>query len=87
MGFTRSAALEFADHNIRVNAIAPGAIKTPGTAGTSDEVLKQMEQTIPIKRLGTPEDIADAVLFLASDASSYITGQCITVDGGKTLVF
>lgn len=85
LGFTRSAALELAPHGIRVNAIAPGAVETPGTK-VLGEVLKQVEQTIPQKRMGQPEDIANLVVFLASDDSSYITGQLIVADGGLTIV-
>jgi len=84
LGFTRSAALELAQYGIRVNAIAPGAIETPGTK-VLGEVLKQVEQTIPQKRIGQPEDIANLVVFLASDDSSYIIGQLIVVDGGLTI--
>jgi 3-oxoacyl-[acyl-carrier protein] reductase len=85
LGFTRSAALELAPHGIRVNAIAPGAVETPGTK-VLGEVLKQIAQTIPQKRIGKPEDIANLVVFLASDDSSYITGQLIVADGGLTIV-
>lgn len=85
LGFTRAAALELAQYKIRVNAIAPGAIETPGTKVTGDEMLKQLEQMIPLKRIGQPEDIANLVVFLASEDSSYITGQQIVVDGGWTI--
>lgn len=85
LGFTRSTALELAPHKINVNAIAPGAIRTPGTEVTGEETLKQLEQMIPLNRLGEPEDIAKVVAFLASDDSNYITGQMIVVDGGWTI--
>ena len=86
LGFTRAAALELAQYGIRVNAIAPGGIETPGTkVGTTDEALKQFAQAIPLKRMGQPVDIANLVVFLASDDSSYITGQLVVVDGGFTL--
>jgi 3-oxoacyl-[acyl-carrier protein] reductase len=86
LGFTRAAALELAQHGIRVNAIAPGAIQTPGVeAIMDDETQKQFVQTIPMRRMGKPEDIANLVVFLASDESSNITGQCITSDGGYTV--
>ena len=85
LGFTRSAALELAQYRIRVNAIAPGAVETPGTKVVGEEALKQVEQTIPQKRVGQPDDIANLVVFLASDDSSYITGQLIVVDGGFTI--
>jgi NAD(P)-dependent dehydrogenase (short-subunit alcohol dehydrogenase family) len=85
-GFTRALALELAKRDITVNAVAPGAIATPGASGAmSGDALKAMLAGIPAGRQGTPEDIAHAVVFLASDASSYITGQVIVVDGGWTL--
>lgn len=85
LGFTRAAALELAPYGIRVNAIAPGAIETPGTKVVGEEALKQIEQTIPLRRIGQPEDIANLVVFLASGDSSYITGQLIIADGGMTI--
>jgi len=85
-GFTKGAALDLAEHGINVNAIAPGAIETPGATAAmgGKEALQQFAQTIPIKRLGQPIDIANLVVFLASDDSSNITGQCIVSDGGLT---
>lgn len=83
-GFVRSLAIELAPKKINVNAVAPGAINTPGVAA-SEEMKNQIISTIPLKRMGEPEDIANAVLFLASDESSYITGQIIVVDGGWTI--
>jgi 3-oxoacyl-[acyl-carrier protein] reductase len=85
LGFTRAAALELAQHNIRVNAIAPGAVLTPSTQAVGEDVLKQMEQSNPLKKIGKPEDIANLVVFLASEDSSYITGQLIVADGGNTI--
>jgi len=85
LGFTRAAALELAPNGIRVNAIAPGAILTPGTQSVGEDTLKQMEQSNPLKRIGRPEDIANLVVFLASNESSYITGQLIVSDGGNTI--
>ncbi|MGB9853751.1 MAG: SDR family NAD(P)-dependent oxidoreductase [Candidatus Bathyarchaeales archaeon] len=85
LGFTKAAALELAQYGIRVNAIAPGAIETPGTKALGEGLLKQIEQTIPLKRIGQPKDVANLVAFLASDDSSYITGQLIIVDGGLTI--
>ncbi len=82
IGFTKAAALELSQYGIRVNAIAPGGIETPGTKGMIDE---NFINSLPIKRVGIPKDIAKTVLFLASEDSSYITGQCIVVDGGYTL--
>lgn len=82
-GLTRSMALELASKKINVNAIAPGMIETPGVAIELDKKAKQqMILKIPLKRIGKPEDIAKAVLFLVSDKSDYITGQTIIVDGG-----
>jgi 3-oxoacyl-[acyl-carrier protein] reductase len=82
IGFTKSVALELGSRNIRCNAIAPGFIETEMTASLNPEVVKQWREAIPLKRGGTSEDVANAVLFLASDLSSYITGQVIQVDGG-----
>lgn len=83
-GFSRALALELAARKITVNVVAPGAIKTPG-ASSSDEVIARTVAMIPAARMGEPEDIANAVAFLASEKSSYITGQVIVVDGGWTL--
>jgi NAD(P)-dependent dehydrogenase (short-subunit alcohol dehydrogenase family) len=83
---TRALALELAPKKITVNAIAPGYIDTPGTnVSSNEEVRKQTIAMIPLARTGQPEDIANAVLFLASDKTDYITGQIIIVDGGWTL--
>ncbi len=83
-GMIRALALEMAPKQITVNAVAPGAIETPGAA-QPDEMKKQTVSTIPLARMGNPEDIANAVVFLASEKASYITGQTIIVDGGWTL--
>ena len=86
IGFTKSVALELAPFGINVNTIAPGSIETPGARmDMNDKSVKQFLQAIPLKRIGQPEDVANAVLFLASDESSYITGQCLVVDGGYTI--
>jgi NAD(P)-dependent dehydrogenase (short-subunit alcohol dehydrogenase family) len=86
LGFTKSAALEYAARGIRINAICPGMIQTPMSdqmvAAGQGEALKEMEKKIPMGRVGRPEEIADAVLWLCSDAASYVTGQSISVDGG-----
>jgi NAD(P)-dependent dehydrogenase (short-subunit alcohol dehydrogenase family) len=84
-GFVRAAALELAPKKITVNAVAPGAINTPGASGGSEEQTKQTIAMIPAARMGLPADIANAVAFLASEKSDYITGQVIVVDGGWTL--
>ena len=80
-GLTKSLALELAPFNIRVNAVAPGIIKTDMLSNVSDEVLNPLIKTIPLGRIGLPSDIANAFMFLASDASSYITGVILSVDG------
>jgi len=80
----RAIALELAKKKINVNAVAPGAIETPGAAA-AEEIMKQTIQMIPAARMGQPEDIANAVAFLASDKADYITGQTLIVDGGWTL--
>jgi len=82
---TRTMALELAPKKINVNAIAPGAIDTPGAKMTDENMMKQTIAAIPWKRMGLPEDIANAVVFLASEKADYITGQTIIVDGGYTL--
>jgi NAD(P)-dependent dehydrogenase (short-subunit alcohol dehydrogenase family) len=81
---TRAIALELAKKKINVNCVAPGAIQTPGAAGP-EEQMKHTIMAIPAARMGKPEDIANAVSFLASDRADYITGQTIIVDGGWTL--
>lgn len=85
IGFTKSVAKEFASRGINVNAIAPGYISTDMTAVLGDEVKKDFETKIPLGRIGQAEDVAEAVLFLVSDKSSYITGQTINVDGGMVM--
>ena len=82
-GFTKSIALELGSRNIRCNAIAPGFIETEMTEALGEETVKQWRAQIPLKRGGTPEDIANTTLFLASDLSSYVTGQVIHVCGGR----
>ncbi|MFZ5563815.1 MAG: 3-oxoacyl-[acyl-carrier-protein] reductase [Thermodesulfobacteriota bacterium] len=82
MGLTRSVALEFASRNITVNAVAPGLIATDMAAGLSDPERERIAERIPLGRLGTPDDVAGVVAFLASDAAAYITGQVIHVNGG-----
>ncbi len=82
LGFTKSIALELGSRNIRCNAIAPGFIETEMTAKLDPKSVDDWRKTIPLKRGGSPEDIANACVFLASDMSSYITGQTLNVDGG-----
>ena len=82
IGFTKSVALELGSRNIRCNAIAPGFIETEMTAKLNEDVVQGWRETIPLKRGGTTEDVANACLFLASDLSTYITGQVMNVDGG-----
>jgi 3-oxoacyl-[acyl-carrier protein] reductase len=85
IGFTKSTAREMASRNITVNAVAPGYIDTELTGVLSDSVRESILASIPLGRLGTPEDVANLVCFLASDAASYITGQTFTVDGGMVM--
>ncbi len=82
IGFTKSIALELGSRNIRSNAIAPGFIETEMTAALDEKVVQQWRESIPLKRGGTSDDVANLCLFLASDMSAYITGQCINVCGG-----
>lgn len=84
LGMTKSLAKELASRNITVNAVAPGYIRTEMTAQLPEKVSGEMLAQIPMKRFGEPDEIADLVLFLASDAAKYITGQTIAVDGGMT---
>lgn len=82
IGFTKSVALELGSRNIRCNAIAPGFIETEMTASLDEKVVQQWRDSIPLKRGGSSEDVANLTLFLASEMSAYITGQCINVCGG-----
>jgi 3-oxoacyl-[acyl-carrier protein] reductase len=85
IGFTKSLARELASRNITVNAIAPGFITTDMTADLSAEVKQNIQRNIPLGRTGTPEDVANAVAFLASSRASYITGFTLCVDGGLVM--
>jgi 3-oxoacyl-[acyl-carrier protein] reductase len=82
IGFTKSVALELGSRNIRCNAIAPGFIETEMTAKLNDDVVQGWRDSIPLKRGGTPEDVANACLFFASDMSAYVSGQVLNVCGG-----
>ncbi len=84
-GFTKNVALELAPHGILVNAVAPGGIKTPGTGEMDESNMKAFEAMIPMGRMGEPDDIGRAALFLASELSCYMTGSQIVVDGGRLL--
>ena len=82
IGFTKSIAQELGSRNIRANAIAPGFIITEMTGALPEEVRKEWENKIPLRRGGTPEDVARVAVFLASDLSAYVSGQVVNVCGG-----
>lgn len=82
IGFTKSLAKEVAPYNIRVNAVAPGFIETDMTAELGEKSREKFMKMIPLQRLGTPDEVANTVLFLLSDDSQYITGQTLQIDGG-----
>ncbi len=85
IGFTKSLAKEVAKRNVRVNAVAPGFIETAMTDKLSDEVKADYAAAIPLGRMGSPEDVANTVLYLSSDLASYVTGQVLRVDGGLVM--
>lgn len=85
IGFTKSLAKEVASRGILVNAVAPGFIKTSMTEVLKEEVKKEIAKNIPLKRMGTPQDVANVVKFLASSDSSYMTGQVLHIDGGMLM--
>jgi len=85
IAFTKSVAKELSSRNIRANAVAPGFISSKMTDALSDEVRQKMLDAIPLASFGTPQDVANAVAFLASDQSSYITGQVLSVNGGMVM--
>ena len=85
LGFMRSAALELARSGITVNAVMPGNIATEGLADLGEDYIATMEASIPLKRLGSIEDIASAALFFATEEAGYITGQTLVIDGGQTV--
>ena len=82
IGFTKSVALELGSRNIRCNAIAPGFIETEMTAVLDEKTVQGWRDAIPLKRGGTPEDVANACVFFGSEMSAYVTGQVMNVDGG-----
>ena len=85
IGLTKSMAKELASRNITVNAVAPGYVDTDMTQAMSEGAKEAVISQIPLKRVGTPRDIAETVAFLASEKASYITGQVISVDGGMAI--
>lgn len=85
IGFTKSLAKELASRNVRANCIAPGYIETQMTDALNDAIKGAILEKIPMNRIGKPRDIAHAALYLASDLASYVTGQCLTVDGGMVM--
>ena len=85
IALTKTVAKELASRNINANAVAPGFIQTEMTAKLPEEIKKKMLEAIPLAKLGTPQDVANTCLFLASEESSYITGQVITIDGGMVM--
>ena len=85
IGLTKSVARELASRSVTCNAVAPGFIETKMTAALSEDIRQKLMTQIPLRRLGSPEDVANAVRFLASDQAAYITGQVLTVDGGMVM--
>ncbi|MCL4486582.1 MAG: 3-oxoacyl-ACP reductase FabG [Chloroflexi bacterium] len=85
VGLTRTLALEFARYKINVNCVAPGATKTPMTATIPEDLVKRLIDKVPLHRMAEPEEIANVHAFLVSEEASYMTGQCLLVDGGDTL--
>jgi 3-oxoacyl-[acyl-carrier protein] reductase len=85
LGFMRTAAIELAPYGITVNAVLPGNIATEALAGMGEDYIRTMEASVPMRRLGSVTDIANAALFFATDEAAYITGQSLVIDGGQIL--
>ena len=85
ISFSKTVAKELASRNVRCNAIAPGFIRTAMTDALDEEIQEKMKELIPLKRFGEPEDVANVVLFLASNSSSYVTGQVLSTCGGMVM--
>jgi 3-oxoacyl-[acyl-carrier protein] reductase len=85
IGLTKAIAIEISSRNITVNAVAPGFIETPMTGVLSDKVKEELKTRIPLGRMGSPRDVAAAIVFLASDEAGYITGHVLDVNGGMYL--
>jgi len=85
VGLTRSAALEYARKGIRVNAVCPGFTETPMVAGLGETMVEATVKAIPMRRLGTPEEIAQAIVWLCSEGASFVTGHALAVDGGTVV--
>ena len=85
IGLTRAVAREFASRGVTVNALAPGFIETDMTAAMTEDMKGEIARRIPLSRMGRPDDIAEAALFLAGPGAGYITGQVLTVDGGLVM--
>jgi NAD(P)-dependent dehydrogenase (short-subunit alcohol dehydrogenase family) len=83
LGLTKVAALDYADQGVRVNAIAPGTILTERLQSTGEEMLKRVATAIPMRRIGTPAEVAAAAVWLCSDEASFVTGATLTIDGGR----